>query len=260
MANTHSKSIFISGGAAGIGRQVVLRFLSAGWTVGAYDIDEAALASLQEEFPQVITGRLDVTDAGQWEDALADFTSHTGGTLDVLDNNAGVIGDGDIVDQSPEVIARQIDINCTGVVLGARAAHRYLKRTKNAHMVTMGSASGIYGQPHITPYSASKFFVLGFTQAMDLEWRKDDIRVVSLMPLWAKTKLADVEAKSTKRLGVNIRPEDVAEAVWKAVHPANILERHRHMYSVSTPDLVLRYLARLVPAPIVRFANSIIAG
>ncbi|MDN8578414.1 SDR family oxidoreductase [Corynebacterium bovis] len=260
MTNTHGKSIFISGGAAGIGRQVALRFLSAGWTVGAYDIDDAALASLKEEYPEIITGRLDVTDADQWEEALADFTSHTGGTLDVLDNKAGIIGDGDIVNQSTGIIAKQIEVNCTGVVLGARAAHKYLKRTKNAHMVTMGSASGIYGQPHIAPYSASKFFVLGFTQAMDLEWRKDDIRVVSLMPLWAKTKLAAVEAKSTKRLGVNIRPEDVAAAVWKAVHPANFIERQRHMYSVSTADLILRYLGRLGPAPISRFVNGVIAG
>jgi short-subunit dehydrogenase len=124
----------------------------------------------------------------------------------------------------------------------------------------MGSASGIYGQPHITPYSASKFYVHGFTQAMSLEWRKDDIRVVSIMPLWAKTKLAAVEAKSTKRLGVRIEPSDVANSVWKAVHPKNFIERQRQDYSVSFPDLALRWSARFAPAPVVRQVNKIIAG
>lgn len=258
MATT--KSIFISGGAAGIGREVALTFHDAGWTVGAYDINEQALDLLKEEAPGIVTGRLDVTDYTSWEEALADFTSHTGGKLDVLDNNAGIIGDFDVAEQAPGLIAKQIEINCTGVTYGARAAYPYLKATEGAHMVSMGSASGIYGQPHITPYSASKFYVHGFTQAMSLEWRKDDIRVVNIMPLWVKTKLADVEAASTKRLGVRIRTEDVAAAVWKSVHPKNWFERQRQDYSVSTPDLLLRWSAKFAPSPVVRQVNRLIAG
>ena len=256
----NKKSIFISGAAAGIGREVALKFYQEGWIVGAYDIDEAGLASLKEDYPDIITGTLDVTDFESWENALADFTGHTDGKLDVLDNNAGIIGDLDVADQAPGLIAKQVEVNCTGVTFGAKAAHPYLKATKGAHMISMGSASGIYGQPHITPYSASKFYVHGFTQAMSLEWRKDDIRVVNLMPLWAKTKLADVEAASTKRLGVNIEPVDVANSVWKSVNPKNWIERQRQDYSVSFPDLALRWSARFAPAPIVRQVNKLIAG
>lgn len=257
---SNQKSIFISGGAAGIGREVALKFHNSGWIVGAYDIDEAGLAKLKAEAPGIVTGKLDVTDYASWEEALADFMTHTGGKLDVLDNNAGIIGDFDIAEQPAGLIAKQVEINCTGVTFGAKAAYPYLKATKGSHMVSMGSASGIYGQPHITPYSASKFYVHGFTQAMSLEWRKDGIRVVNIMPLWVKTALADVEAKSTKLLGVRIRTEDVANAVWKSVHPKNWFERQRQDYSVSTPDLVLRLSARLAPAPIVRLFNGIIAG
>ncbi|MCH6196453.1 SDR family oxidoreductase [Corynebacterium mastitidis] len=254
------KSIFISGGAVGIGRQVALRFRREGWIVGVYDRDEKALAALREEHPEIVTGRLDVTDAGQWEAALADFTSRTGGRLDVLDNNAGIIGDGDIVEQDPALIAAQNNVNCTGAVLGARAAHRYLKATRGSHLVNMGSASAIYGQPHITPYSASKFYITGLTEALDLEWRGDGIRVVGLMPLWVKTKLADVEAASTRRLGVRITPEQVAETVWKAVNPRNAIERRRLFYSVSAPDLALRYLRRIAPQPLARLVNMFAAG
>lgn len=155
MNTSQQKSIFISGGASGIGREVALRFHAEGWIVGVYDIDATALEKLSHDYPDIIIGELDVTNYNQWEDALAHFTTHTGGRLDVLDNNAGIIGDHDIIDQSPEIIKKQCDINCTGVMHGARAAHPYLSRTPGAHLVNMGSAAALYGQPHIAPYSAS---------------------------------------------------------------------------------------------------------
>src|SRR5699024_2787262 len=82
-------SIFITGGAAGIGLATAERFGREGWTVGVYDVDTAALAEVQATHPDWITGELDVRDPDQWVRALDEFTSHTGGTLDVLDNNAG---------------------------------------------------------------------------------------------------------------------------------------------------------------------------
>ena len=135
MSTSQRKRIFISGGASGIGREVALRFHKEGWIVGVYDIDAAALEALSLDYLDIITGELDVTNYEQWEEALADFTAHTGGRLDVLDNNAGIIGDHDIVDQSPEIIKKQCDINCTGVIYGARTAHPYLSRTPGAHLV-----------------------------------------------------------------------------------------------------------------------------
>ncbi|WP_448858839.1 SDR family oxidoreductase, partial [Corynebacterium propinquum] len=252
-------SIFVSGGATGIGKAVATKFLDAGWVVGAYDIDDERLQQFQSEYPQLVIGHLDVTDAAQWEDALADFTAHTDGTLTVLDNNAGVIGFGDITEQDPDLIAAQVSINCTGVTLGARAAHQYLKKTPGAHLVNMGSASSIYGQPHIVPYSASKFYVQGFSQALDLEWENDDIRVVNIMPLWAKTKLSSGDAQSIKRLGVHLTPAQVADKIWQAVHPSHGLTRRRIMYSVGLPSLLLRYAARFAPSIAVRFMNKLIA-
>lgn len=253
------RSIFVSGGATGIGKAVAKKFLDSGWVVGAYDIDDERLAEFQSEYPQLITGHLDVTDAEQWDEALAHFTAYTGGTLTVLDNNAGVIGFGDITEQDPDLIAAQVSINCTGVTLGARAAHQYLKKTPGAHLINMGSASSIYGQPHIAPYSASKFYVQGFSQALELEWEKDKIRVLNIMPLWAKTKLARGNAKSIKRLGVHLTPEQVADKIWQAVHPANRLTRHRIMYSVGLPSLLMRYTARFAPSIVVRWINKFIA-
>lgn len=250
-------SIFISGGAAGIGRATALRFLSEGWTVGVYDVNQVALDELKASHPKIVTGTLDVRDYGQWEAALADFAQHTGGKLTVLDNNAGVLTAGDLDEISAEQIKLQIDIDALGVTYGAKAALPYLKNEPGAHLVNISSASAIYGQPGIATYSAAKFYVAGFTEALELEWEKYGIRVVAIWPLWAKTALADNEAKSTKTLGVNITPEEVAEQVWNSVHPKlKVPFLPRIHYSVGMMTTVMSNSSKFAPRSVVRLINQ----
>ena len=253
-------SIFISGGAAGIGLATAKRFAREGWTVGVYDVSEEALAAVREQHPDFVTGTLDVRDANQWDAALADFTAHTGGQLDVLDNNAGVLVSGDLAALTPAAVKAQIDIDALGVALGAQAAHRYLAATPGAHLVNIASASAIYGQPGIAVYSAAKFFVAGLTEALELEWQNDDIRVVSIWPLWAKTALAETDAKTTKTLGVRLTADDVAEKVWESVHP-NAVDRltRRTSYSVGAQTTVLSNAAKFIPNSVSRLVNKALA-
>ena len=253
-------SIFITGGAAGIGLATAERFSRAGWQVGVYDVNQDALDKVKADHPDFITGVLDVREPTQWADTLAEFTSHTGGKLDVLDNNAGVLVAGRLDEISPEAIRAQIDIDALGVTLGAQAAYPYLKATPGAHLVNIASASAIYGQPGISTYSATKFYVAGLTEALELEWEHDDIRVVSIWPLWAKTALADNDAKSTKTLGVRITPEQVAEKVFESVHPTKTDKvLHRTSYSVGTQTLVLGNAAKFIPNFVNRTVNKFLA-
>lgn len=248
------RSIFITGAAQGIGQAVAEKFLSEGWLVGAYDIAPVEWAHGIEN---VVTGHIDVTNAQSWEDALADFVSHTGGHIDVLDNNAGIIVDGPITESNPAALAKLIEVNCTGVTLGARAAHKYLR--KGSTLVNMCSASAIYGQPDIATYSATKFYVAGLTEALELEWRKDKIRVVAIWPLWAKTSLADVDATSVKRLGVNIAPEQVANKVYEAANPKNLWQRGKIHYGVSSTDKLMYFARSIAPDRIARLVNMVVA-
>lgn len=253
-------SIFISGGAAGIGLATAVRFDREGWTVGVYDVDRAALDALALDHPDWILGTLDVRDEQQWQRALADFTSHTDGTLDVLDNNAGILISGPLNEISADAIKRQIDIDVLGVTLGAQAAFPYLRDTPGSHLVNIASASAIYGQPDIATYSASKFYVAGLTEALELEWAPHDIRVVGIWPLWAKTALADTDTKSTKTLGVHITPEQVAERIWTSVHPdAADKLMHRTHYSVGLQTTLLSNASKFVPNFVSRQVNKLIA-
>ncbi|MGN7156492.1 SDR family oxidoreductase [Dietzia cercidiphylli] len=253
-------SIFISGGAAGIGLATAERFGREGWTVGVYDVDTDALAAVRSRHPDWITGELDVRDMQQWEKALEEFTSHTGGTLDVLDNNAGVLVAGDLTEISADAVKAQIDIDVLGVTLGAKAAFPYLKATPGSHLVNIASASAIYGQPGIATYSAAKFYVAGLTEALELEWAPHGVRVVGIWPLWAKTALADPKAKTTKTLGIKITPEQVADKVWQSVHPTTLDRRlHRTSYSVGEQTTVLANISKFSPNFASRLVNKVLA-
>lgn len=253
-------SIFISGGAAGIGLATAERFAREGWTIGCYDVNPEALEAIRRAHPDWIVGELDVRDADQWDKALADFTSHTDGTLDVLDNNAGILVAGSLDSISPDDVKRQIDIDVLGVTLGAQSAFPYLRATPGAHLVNIASASAIYGQPDIATYSASKFYVAGLTEALELEWEKHDIRVVGIWPLWAKTALADTDAKTTRTLGVRITPDEVAEKIWESVHPSpNDLRIHRTAYSVGLQTTVLANIKKVAPNFAARLLNKLLA-
>ncbi|WP_290706704.1 SDR family oxidoreductase [Gordonia sp. UBA5067] len=253
-------SIFISGGAAGIGLATAQRFARDGWTVGVYDVNPQAVAAVKADHPEFITGTLDVREPAQWAEALTDFTAHTGGALDVLDNNAGILAGGRLDAISPEAVRAQIDIDVLGVTLGAQAAYPYLKVTPGSHLVNIASASAIYGQPDIATYSAAKFYVAGLTEALELEWQRDDIRVVAIWPLWAKTALADADTKSAKTLGIRITPEEIADRVWTSVHP-NTADKliHRTHYSVGVQTTVLNNASKVVPNFVSRLVNKVIA-
>ncbi|WP_370289177.1 SDR family oxidoreductase [Nocardioides sp.] len=223
-----SRTVLVTGAAAGIGRAIAKRFHAAGYLVGAFDIDEAGLETLAKEFDdeRVVTGRLDVRDADAWTAALAQLTEVSGGRLDVLVNNAGLLEGGRFADIPLERQVRQIDVNVTGVVTGCYTAHRFLKATPGAHVINLASASAIYGQSELATYSATKFAVRGLTEALDIEWAADDITVRAVWPLFVATQMTqDLDIGSTRSLGVRLTADDVADTVFDMVSPNPVTSR-----------------------------------
>jgi NAD(P)-dependent dehydrogenase (short-subunit alcohol dehydrogenase family) len=215
------RSIFITGAAAGIGREVAIRFAREGFFVGLYDVDEKGAKDLGKLIGEERThaAGLDVRDWDGWQRTVRAFGEASGQRMDVLFNNAGILRMGWFEDVSPEECKKEIDINVLGVVYGVHASLPLLERTSGACIVNMSSESAVYGAPELAVYSATKFAVRGLTEALDLELRRKGIRCCDVMPPYVDTGMVRNQthhAKSLDTFGVNISAQDVAEHVWKA--------------------------------------------
>lgn len=219
MSSRSAKSIFITGAASGIGRATALRFAGKGWYVGLFDLDEDGLEKLREEIggDQACSQFLDVTDSHSVDKALSFFATNTDGKIDLLFNCAGILRTGEFETVPLEAQLKIIEVNAMGVVNCCHQALPYLRKSDNACVVNVGSASGIYGVPGFATYSASKHFVRGLTEALSIEWQRHGIRVVDVMPPFVRTAMvAENPHPIVDRLGVNLVPEDVAAEVEKA--------------------------------------------
>ena len=248
------KTIFITGAAAGIGRASALKFARAGWFVGAYDLDARGLESLQAELgaERCCTGPLDVTKPEQIEAALADFTKHTGGRLHVLFNNAGVLSTGPFEEVSAARNKLQVDINVTGVIECTRQAFALLKATPGARVVSMCSASALYGVPDFAVYAATKHAVRALTEALEIEWKRHDIVVSDVMAPFVKTAMVagTRPVPIIENLGVNLTAEDVADTVW---HAATTAKPQTH-WPVGKEFARTKFLAGILPASLLKLA------
>lgn len=252
-------TIFISGAAAGIGRATAVAFARRGYRVGAYDIDLAGLTTLREEITalgcEVVTGRLDVSDAAGWAEQLESFTGDSG-RLNILVNNAGVLSAGRFEDIPLATQRQMVDVNVHGTMAGMHTAFPYLRDTPGAQVVNLCSASAIYGQPELATYSATKFAVRGLTEALELEWRRHDIRVIAMWPLFVATAMVDgLDTASSKALGVHLSAQDVAEEIYAATHPTRNWLPRVH-YPVGRQTKMFAAVAQVSPNWVQRLLNK----
>lgn len=251
------KSIFITGAAAGIGKETALLFSQKGWYVGLFDIDEDGLNALSQEIESDLccSQVMDVCDKKSVHDALTFFSEQTKGTIDVLFNNAGIIYAGELDEIDLDQHKRLIDINVWGVLNCTVQALPYLKATPGSQVINMSSASALYGHPFLTSYAASKMAVRSITEGLDIALKKYDIRVSDLMPLWVKTNLAQDAANQWKGLTmkeVQITTKTIAQTVWKATHSSKL------HWLVGTKTRFYHVLGKLLPSPIMRLSARII--
>lgn len=215
-----AKTIFITGAATGIGRAAARLFARNGWFVGLYDIDAAGVEAVATELgASACHGALDVCDREAFRAAVAAFGEKTGGRMNVLLNNAGLLRFGFFDDISPESTEKMLDVNIYGVMNGLWAAMPMLRASDDPCVVNMCSASAIYGQPELAAYSASKFFVRGLTEALDVELSSKGIRVRDVMPGYVATNMVSSQTHTPgtlTTLGVHLTPEKVADVIWKA--------------------------------------------
>ena len=222
-ASNGRKSIFITGAASGIGRATALLFAERGWFVGAFDVSQAGLDSLQAEIGPAngLFHPLDVSDRAAFAAAMKAFGDATGGTLDLLFNNAG-IGASGLFDELPwDDVMKIVNVNFLGVMIGIQAAMPLLRATPGALCLTTSSSSAIWGTGGIGVYSATKHAVKGLTEALAVEFKRFGLRAADLQPGLIDTPILGDEMRAMAPPDGMWRltpPREVAETAWAAYH------------------------------------------
>ncbi len=238
------KTVFITGAASGIGLATAKRFAAEGWYVGLYDINVEGVEKLLSsgEFSNACGSSCDVTDRDSIQQALDHFSAQTQGRLDLLVNNAGVLTGGEFQDIDSKSHDLMIAINVKGLTDVAQLAFPLLKQTPNSTLLNLCSVSSVQGIPQLAVYSASKFYVNGLTEALNVEWKPYDIRVTCVKPPIVKTAMgASVPERIMERMGVDLLPEQVAEAIYQAVPGSNA------GYILGVKSQLLGLVTRLSP-------------
>ena len=227
-----SKTIFITGAASGIGAATARRFAQEGWFVGLFDIDVDGAHALAEEIGRdhAIARPLDVADAESWKVAVQAFSKATGGRMDVLLNNAGVLMPGELEAMPVDQLQRQIAVNLAGLALGVRACLPLLRATGDARIVNVASIAGLVAFPEAALYSATKAGLRAYGEALSIALEKDGIAVSTIHPAFIDTPLiAGQQIQKAAASGLTMAERakaggfrlydasSVAKCVWKMV-------------------------------------------
>lgn len=177
-----TQRVLVTAGAAGIGRAIAERFLSAGARVAICDADPSAVAAFAEAHPDAIAVTADVTSEPQMDAFLAGIEAEWGG-VDVVCANAGTGGPaGPIESLGYDDWQRCIATNVHGAYLTCRWAARVMKAQKSGLIVMTSSTAGIMGYPLRSPYAAAKWAVVGMTKTLAMELGPHGIRVNAICP------------------------------------------------------------------------------
>lgn len=186
-------SIIVTGGARGIGRATVERLARAGAVVAIGDRDAELATTTAAEVSQqtgarVVSAALDVGDPASWTAFLAAVAEI--GPVDVLVNNAGIMPLGSVLKESDATTQAIVDVNLHGVINGTKAVAPGMADRGRGHIVNVASAVGRVAVPNGATYSASKFAVVGFSEATRAELGPQGIDVSMVLPTVVLTELA----------------------------------------------------------------------
>jgi NAD(P)-dependent dehydrogenase (short-subunit alcohol dehydrogenase family) len=229
------KVCLITGAGSGIGRASARLFAREGAYVVVADVDDrgakATVAEIRKGAGQALAEHVDVTDQEETVAVTARIVKHLK-RIDVLFNNAGISGVGDVLETEPEVFDRVMRVNVRGVYLMSRAVVPVMIKQRFGSIINMSSCIAEIGLARRVSYAASKGAVLAMTRSMQVDVAQHGIRVNALLPgtimtpfveRYIKESYADPEegyASIRKRqLGSELgQPEDVA---WAALYLAS---------------------------------------
>jgi short-subunit dehydrogenase len=248
--------ILVTGASQGIGRALALRAAAQGAEVLAAARSQALLQELANEAAQhghsLATVYADVTSAAD-RDAMVRAAQDSLGGLDVLINNAGIGATGHFIDANAERLRKIMEVNFFGLTETTRVLLPLLKAGKKPAILNISSIAAKRGIPARSEYSASKFAVQGFSEALRAELSKDNIDVLIVSPGLTQTNFSQNMLEQKALLKMDHLRGMTAESVADAALAA--LAKGKAETTLTAQGKLLVFVSRFLP----RLADRIAA-
>jgi NAD(P)-dependent dehydrogenase (short-subunit alcohol dehydrogenase family) len=170
----------VTGGGGGIGREIARRLAREGMAMAVLDSDGAAARRVAAELGALAVSA-DVTATDEVAAAVDAILAHYG-KIEVLVNNAGICWTGPALDMPLETLHAMLKVNVEGVFIVSRAILPHMIARRSGSVINLASWAGKTGNAYFAGYSASKFAVIGLTQALAREMAPHGIRVNAICP------------------------------------------------------------------------------
>jgi len=207
-----NKVILLTGANGGIGSALAHALTAAGATLILNGLEESRLTTLAEELGgehEILVGNIATTDGRK---TIATYCQQHETGVHMLINNAGIGCFESFINMDEEKVIALINVNLTSTMLLTQALLPILKTQQEAQIINIGSTFGSIGFPGFTVYSASKFGIRGFTEALNRELKDSSVSVRYFAPRATETTLNDthVNALNTALKTTVDTPEQVA--------------------------------------------------
>lgn len=215
------KIVVITGASSGIGKAAAIEFAKRGAKLAIVSRRKEKLEELQKSLEQFSTEVLvcpcDVSDKEAVK-KMSDVVLEKFGKIDILVNNAGFAIYGMVTNLTIEQIESQMQTNYFGMMYCTKNFLPILQQQNSGHIVNVASVAASFGLPGITPYCASKFAMLGFSEGLKHELKGTNIGVTVVSPIMVRTNFFDHEsfAKMPKYSPTSLDPKTVASAIIRA--------------------------------------------
>ena len=242
MRELSGKVALVTGAAMGMGKKIVQLLLAEGCRVAMVDIDPVALETARKDFEGQGIYQTFVCDIADRDSVylLAQAVEQHFGIVNLLVNNAGIVRAAHLMSLDDNDIERMIRVNLTAQFWTCKAFLPGMRQAGSGHIVNMASAGGLLAIPSLTAYCASKFGVVGFSDALRQELKKErlPIGVTCVCPNTVNTGM--FKGAGTVRGTRLLCSEDVAK------HVLNAIRRNQPM--VGVPSLPVKFLTPLLKA------------
>jgi 3-oxoacyl-[acyl-carrier protein] reductase len=214
--NLKSKKAIITGGSRGLGKATAIAFAKKGIDVAITGRNEKRLKETVAELKAIgVHATYEIFDVGNYEEVKQGIKNiiATLGSVDILVNNAGIAAFGSLNEMEVSQWTAIMQTNVMGMYYVTKEVLPYLIAKNEGDIINVSSTAGLNGNANTSAYSASKFAVIGMSQSLMKEVRKNNIRVCTLTPSTIATDMALELGITDGNVEKVLQPEDFAELI-----------------------------------------------